>query len=103
MPLAESLELTIDRVLPFWKSTIAPAIMSGSRVVIAAHGNSLRALVKYLDNIPDDKIIKLNIPTAVPLVYKLDKNLKPIKVKGAAAGLSAKSLGDPDWVDAKIN
>jgi len=103
MPVAESLELTVQRVIPFWKHTIAPAIKEGNKIIIAAHGNSLRALVKYLDDIPDDKIIKLNIPTAVPLVYKLDKRLKPIKVKNSADGLSGAFLGDPAWVDGKIN
>lgn len=79
LPSTESLKTTIDRVLPFWHDTVVPAILSGKRVLIAAHGNSLRALVKYLDNIPDDEIVGLNIPTAVPLVYELDKNLRPIK------------------------
>ena len=79
LPSTESLKTTIDRVLPFWHDTVVPAIRSGQRVLIAAHGNSLRALVKYLDNIPDDEIVSLNIPTAVPLVYELDENLRPIK------------------------
>lgn len=103
LPLSESLELTIKRVLPFWRSSIAPALKSGKKVIIAAHGNSLRALVKYLDNIPEDKIIGLNIPTAVPLVYKLNRRLKPIKLEGHAEDLSGVYLGDPEWVDAKIN
>ncbi|CDI02077.1 phosphoglyceromutase 1 [Candidatus Competibacter denitrificans Run_A_D11] len=79
LPSTESLKTTIDRVLPFWHDAVVPAIRSGKRVLIAAHGNSLRALVKYLDNIPDDEIVGLNIPTAVPLVYELDENLRPIK------------------------
>jgi 2,3-bisphosphoglycerate-dependent phosphoglycerate mutase len=79
LPLTESLKLTVKRFLPYWKETIAPAIKSGKRVLIAAHGNSLRALVKHLDNIPDDEIVKLNIPTGVPLVYELDKDLKAVK------------------------
>jgi 2,3-bisphosphoglycerate-dependent phosphoglycerate mutase len=79
LPLTESLKLTIDRVLPFWHKEIAPAIKAGKRVLIAAHGNSLRALVKCLDNISEDKIVGLNIPTGIPLVYELDKDLKPIK------------------------
>jgi len=103
LPLAESLELTIRRVLPFWRGTIAPALKKGNKVIIAAHGNSLRALVKYLDKVPEDEIIKLNIPTAVPLVYKLNRRLKPIKLEGHAEGLSGVYLGDPAWVDAKIN
>ena len=67
------------RVLPYWHEAIAPAIRAGKRVLIAAHGNSLRALVKYLDNVSDDEIVELNIPTGVPLVYELDDNLKPIR------------------------
>ena len=79
VPLTESLKLTIDRFLPLWLHTIAPTIKGGKRVIIAAHGNSLRALVKYLDNVSDEEIVGLNIPTGVPLVYELDNNLKPIK------------------------
>ncbi len=79
LPLTECLKDTVARVLPLWNDTIAPAIKSGKRVLIAAHGNSLRALVKYLDNIPESEIVELNIPTGVPLVYELDANLKPIK------------------------
>lgn len=78
-PATESLKLTLDRVLPYWHSTIAPSIKAGKRVLIAAHGNSLRALVKYLDNVPESEITELNIPTAIPLVYELDADLKPIK------------------------
>jgi len=79
IPLTESLKDTVARFLPYWHETIAPAIKSGARVVIAAHGNSLRALVKYLDNISESEITELNIPTAIPLVYELDDNLKPIR------------------------
>ncbi|MCE1252298.1 MAG: 2,3-diphosphoglycerate-dependent phosphoglycerate mutase [Anaerolineae bacterium] len=79
IPKAECLKDTVDRFLPFWHDTVAPTLKSGKRVIIAAHGNSLRALVKYLDNIPDDEIVGLNIPTGVPLVYELDDNLKPLK------------------------
>ena len=75
LPLTESLKDTVERFLPYWHETIAPAIRAGQRVLIAAHGNSLRALVKYLDNISDRDIIELNIPTGVPLVYELDGNL----------------------------
>lgn len=103
MPLTESLKLTIDRVLPFWRRKVAPALKSGKKVMIAAHGNSLRALVKYLDNIPEDKIIGLNIPTAVPLVYKLNRRMKPIMLPDHAEGLSGAYLGDKAWVDGKIN
>ena len=79
LPATESLKTTIDRVLPFWHDTIVPSIRAGKRVVIAAHGNSLRALVKYLDDLSDEEIVALNIPTAVPLVYELEANLRPIK------------------------
>lgn len=79
LPLTECLKDTVARFLPFWHETVAPAIKSGQKIIIAAHGNSLRALVKYLDNIPEDEIVELNIPTGVPLVYELDKDLKPIK------------------------
>lgn len=79
VPVTECLKDTVARFLPYWHETIAPAIKSGEKVLIAAHGNSLRALVKYLDNISEEEIVKLNIPTAVPLVYELDENLKPIK------------------------
>src|SRR5512143_474086 len=79
LPATESLKITLERVLPYWHSTLAPAIKSGQRVLIAAHGNSLRAMVKYLDNIPDNEITELNIPTGIPLVYELDVNLKPIR------------------------
>jgi len=89
IPLTECLKDTVARFLPFWHETIAPAIKSGKRVVIAAHGNSLRALVKYLDNISEADIVKLNIPTGLPLVYELDDNLKPVKNY---------YLGDPEEV-----
>jgi 2,3-bisphosphoglycerate-dependent phosphoglycerate mutase len=76
LPLTESLKDTVGRFLPYWHDVIAPAIRSGKRVLISAHGNSLRALVKYLDGISDEKIVELNIPTGIPLVYELDENLK---------------------------
>ena len=79
VPLTECLKDTVARFLPYWHETVAPTIQSGKRVIIAAHGNSLRALVKYLDNIPDEEIPGLNIPTGIPLVYELDADLKPIK------------------------
>jgi len=79
IPFTECLKDTVERFLPIWFDTIAPVIKSGKKVIIAAHGNSLRALVKYLDNISDEAILKLNIPTGLPLVYELDKDLKPIK------------------------
>ncbi len=79
IPVTECLKDTVNRFLPYWKETIAPMIKSGKKVFISAHGNSLRALVKYLDNISDEEIPKLNIPTGIPLVYELDDNLKPIR------------------------
>lgn len=79
LPTTECLKDTVARVVPYFESTIAPEIKAGKKLVIAAHGNSLRALVKYLDNISEADILKLNIPTGVPLVYELDENLKPIK------------------------
>jgi 2,3-bisphosphoglycerate-dependent phosphoglycerate mutase len=87
VPLTESLKETVARFLPYWHDEIAPAIRGGKRVLIAAHGNSLRALVKYLDNIDDRAIVELNIPTGIPLVYELDDDLKPIRHF---------YLGDPD-------
>jgi 2,3-bisphosphoglycerate-dependent phosphoglycerate mutase len=78
-PQCESLKDTVARMLPYWHETIAPTVKSGQRVLIVAHGNSLRALVKHLDNISDKDITELNIPTGIPLVYELDKDLKPIK------------------------
>jgi 2,3-bisphosphoglycerate-dependent phosphoglycerate mutase len=87
IPLTESLKDTVARFLPYWHETIAPAVKAGNRVIIAAHGNSLRALVKYLDNVPDDEIVELNIPTGIPLVYELDASLRPIRHY---------YLGDPD-------
>ena len=87
MPATESLKDTVARFLPYWHESIAPRIRSGTRVMIAAHGNSLRALVKYLDSISDEDIVELNIPTGIPLVYELDADLKPIK---------SYYLGDPE-------
>lgn len=98
LPLTECLKDTVARFLPLWHETIAPAVKSGKRVIVAAHGNSLRALVMYLDNIPDNEIVELNIPTGIPLVYELDDNLKPIrhyylgdqeKIKAAMAAVAA--------------
>ena len=79
LPLTESLKDTVARFLPYWHQTIAPSLQSGKRVLIAAHGNSLRALVKYLDNVSDQDIVELNIPTGIPLVYELDDTLKPVR------------------------
>ena len=79
VPLTECLKDTVARFLPYWHQTIAPAVQSGQRVVVAAHGNSLRALVKYLDDVSDQDIVSLNIPTGIPLVYELDPTLRPLK------------------------
>jgi len=94
LPRAESLALTIDRVLPYWHDVITPQIRCGKRVIIGAHGNSLRALVKYLDEMSDEEILELNIPTGVPLVYELDKDLRPI---------SKQYLGDPEAIKAMMD
>jgi len=90
-PKAECLKDTVARVVPYFEDEIAPKIKEGKRLLIAAHGNSLRALVKYLDNVSDDQITQMNIPTGIPLVYELDKDLKPIK---------SYYLGDPEAVKA---
>lgn len=79
LPRTECLKDTVDRFLPYWHETIAPVVKAGKNVIIAAHGNSLRALIKYLDQVSDADIVNLNIPTAQPLVYELDENLKPIR------------------------
>ncbi len=79
IPLTECLKDTVARFVPYWENEIAPKLKEGKRLIIAAHGNSLRSLVKYLDNIADDEIVKLNIPTGIPLVYELGDDLKPIK------------------------
>ena len=89
LPLTESLKDTVARFLPYWHDTIAPDIKAGKKVLIAAHGNSLRALVKYLDNVPEDEIVELNIPTGIPLVYLLNDDLQP---------LQKFYLGDPELV-----
>jgi 2,3-bisphosphoglycerate-dependent phosphoglycerate mutase len=87
IPASESLEDTVARFLPYWENTVAPELSSGKSVVIAAHGNSLRALVKHLDQISDRDIVELNIPTGIPLLYELDDQLKP---------MNSRYLGDPD-------
>jgi 2,3-bisphosphoglycerate-dependent phosphoglycerate mutase len=93
LPLTECLKDTVARVLPWWHECLAPQIRAGKRVLVAAHGNSLRALVKYLDNVSEDAIVNLNIPTAMPLVYELDGDLKPIRNY---------YLGDPEKVKAAM-
>lgn len=90
LPLTECLKDTVERFVPYWKETIAPTVKSGKRVIIAAHGNSLRALVKYLDNISDEEIVELNIPTGIPLVYELKEDLTPIR---------SYYLGDPEEIE----
>jgi 2,3-bisphosphoglycerate-dependent phosphoglycerate mutase len=79
LPMTESLKTTLERVLPCWIDEVGPSIRSGKRVLVVAHGTSIRALIKYLDNVPEKEIIKVNIPTGIPLVYELDENLRPIK------------------------
>jgi 2,3-bisphosphoglycerate-dependent phosphoglycerate mutase len=93
LPLTECLKDTVNRFLPYWHSTIAPAVRAGRRVLIAAHGNSLRALVKYLDHVSEEAIVGLNIPTGMPLVYELDGDLKPLR---------SYYLGDPEKVKAAM-
>jgi 2,3-bisphosphoglycerate-dependent phosphoglycerate mutase len=102
IPLSESLKDTVDRFLPYWHEAIAPALVSGRRVLVAAHGNSLRALVKYLDDVSEEAIVELNIPTGIPLVYELDDRLKPKRhyylgdpeaAKAAAARVAAQASG----------
>jgi 2,3-bisphosphoglycerate-dependent phosphoglycerate mutase len=89
LPLTECLKDTVERFLPYWHGSIAPAVKAGKKVIVAAHGNSLRALVKYLDNVSDEDIVALNIPTGIPLVYELDEDLRPVKHY---------YLGDPEAV-----
>ena len=93
LPRTECLKDTVARFLPYWHETIAPAIRAGQRVLIAAHGNSLRALVKYLDGVSDEEIVELNIPTGIPLVYDLDASLKPLRHE---------YVGDPEQVRAAM-
>ncbi len=94
IPLTEALKNTVERFLPYWHGTVVPQLKEGKKIIIAAHGNSLRALVKYLDNISEEEITKLNIPTGIPLIYELDINLKPIKHY---------YLGDPKLIEEAIN
>lgn len=93
-PRTECLKDTVARFVPYWLESIAPVVKSGKHVIIAAHGNSLRALIKYLDNVPDDDIVAVNVPTAQPLVYELDADLKPIK---------SYYLGDADAIAAAMH
>jgi len=98
----ESLKTTGERFMPDWENKIAPDIKAGKKVLIAAHGNTLRALVQYLDNIPDDVICELNIPTGIPLIYELDDDLKPIPHPDAIAPLQGRYLGNQEEVRARI-
>ncbi len=90
LPSTECLKDTVERFLPYWHDTVVPALKQGKKPLIAAHGNSLRALVKYLDNISDEDIVSLNIPTGVPLLYELDKDMKPV---------NSRYLGDPEEIE----
>jgi len=87
LPATEALKNTVDRLVPYWQGTLAPAIRAGQRVLVVAHGNSLRALIKYLDQVSDSDIVELNIPTGIPLLYELDADLKPLR---------SSYLGDPE-------
>lgn len=102
LPLSESLKLTGDRFMVDWHETLVPEIKSGKKIIIAAHGNTLRALVKHLDGISEDAITGLNIPTGVPLVYELDEDLKPIPHADAITPLQGRYLGDQEEVQARI-
>jgi 2,3-bisphosphoglycerate-dependent phosphoglycerate mutase len=93
VPRTECLKDTVARVVPYWEAAIAPAVRAGKRVLIAAHGNSLRGLVKHLDGISDDAVVKVEMPTGIPLVYELDASLKPVKHY---------FLGDPDELARRI-
>jgi len=93
-PMFESLKLTIERTLPYWNDVIVPQIKAGKKIIIAAHGNSLRGIVKHLDGLSEDQIMGLNLPTGIPFVYKLDENMKPV--------VSMQFLGDKETVDAAI-
>jgi 2,3-bisphosphoglycerate-dependent phosphoglycerate mutase len=98
----ESLSTTLERVLPYWEKEIVPEIKADKKIIIAAHGNSLRALVKYLDNISEDVITELNIPTGVPLVYELDEHMRPIPHADAIAPLQGHYLGDQEEIRSRI-
>lgn len=102
LPKAESLKLTEARFMDLWNDELVPEIKSGRKLLIAAHGNTLRALVKHLDDISADEITGLNIPTGIPLVYELDEDMKPITQKGAIAPLSGLYLGDLEEVKQRI-
>lgn len=98
----ESLKLTVDRIVPYFENVIVPQIQSGKKVLIVAHGNSLRGLLKHIDNISDSGVSELNIPTAAPLIYELDDNMKPIQHPDAIAPLKGRYLGDQDVIKKRI-
>eukprot|EP00968_Pinguiococcus_pyrenoidosus_P019380 scaffold2113_cov233-Pinguiococcus_pyrenoidosus.AAC.2 len=102
LPFTESLKITAERVLPYWEDVIVPDLKAGNTLLVAAHGNSLRALVMHLDSISEEDITELNIPTGVPLVYKLDDNMKPIKSDLAIEPLQGRYLGDQEAVRERI-
>ena len=102
LPLIESLKTTKARFLPLWENEIVPDIKAGKRLVIAAHGNTIRALVQHLDGISEGVICELNVPTGVPLIYDLDENMKPVKHSDAIAPLQGHYLGDQEKIRAKI-
>ena len=102
LPFSESLKTTAERFMPLWTDVIIPEIKSGQQLIIAAHGNTLRALVMHLDSIPTDVITGLNIPTGVPLVYELDEDMKPVKSEMAIEPLSGRYLGDQEEIMKRI-
>lgn len=101
IPLSECLKDTVERCLPYWDGAITPALKRGKTVLVAAHGNSIRGILKYLDDISDEEITKLEIPTGIPLVYSLDKDLRPIKSDRSVAPLNGHFLVDPDELKRK--
>mmetsp|Transcript_20900 Transcript_20900/g.32759 ORF Transcript_20900/g.32759 Transcript_20900/m.32759 type:complete len:202 (+) Transcript_20900:194-799(+) len=102
LPQTESLACVVKRFMPLWNDVLVPIVKSGKKLLVSAHGNTLRALVKHLDDIPEDVIANLNIPTSVPLVYELDDDLKPIKHPEAFAPMSGRYLGDQEAIKAAI-
>lgn len=102
LPLTESTKCTMKRVLPFWDAVLKPTIDAGQRVLVVAHGNSLRALVKHIDGISDEAIVALNIPTGVPLVYQFDEKWNPIPQEGRMSGMSGRYVGDLKAIAAEI-
>lgn len=103
LPATECLATCMERAVPFWLSDIVPAMQADKRVLVAAHGNSLRSIIKYLEGMSDEAILELNIPTGVPLLYELDEEFRPIQLEGAIAPLSGRYIGDPADVQARID